>query len=77
MICPNATPFPIPVGSVAGSVNFAPKPEPDQAYAVMNGVVLCATAMAVLVALKATEYVASGGKEGSAYFVPNPEPDQG
>jgi hypothetical protein len=39
-----ATLRPLPVGKVAGLVNLVPKPETDQGYAEINGVVVCATA---------------------------------
>jgi hypothetical protein len=69
----NATPYPVPVGSVAGLVYFVPKPALDQGYVVMYGLVVCATAIAVPLGLNATPCPSPvGSVEGFAYFVPKP-----
>jgi len=70
--------LPVLAGNVAGLLNFVPNPEPDHGYAVMNGVVLWATAMASPDAVNLTSRPElAGSVPGSLNFAPNPEPDQG
>ena len=75
----NATPLPVPpAGNVTGSENLVPKPEPDHGYAVMDGDVSCATAIAAPFGEKATPKLLSAGNvAGLANLVPKPEPDHG
>jgi len=72
------TPSDVLGGSVAGLVYLVPKPELLQGYAVINGVVLWATAIAEPLGIKSTPFpVLAGNVAGLAYLVPNPELDQG
>ena len=69
-----ATLLPVSVGSVTGLAYLVPKPLPTlQGYAVIKGVVPCATAIALLAGLKATPKALAGGSvAGLAYLVPKP-----
>lgn len=62
-------------GSVAGLAYLVPKPDADQLYALIKGVIACDTAIALPIGLKATPVAELGGSvAGFAYLAPNPVP---